>query len=188
MSDLLSMVTLKDRWKQLLMAPTIDKATSLFATMMLGFFVLCLFSPVLTGRDIQYELMIIIGIAFLVSTFITWWFKKYDQPARDQESARLQAEIDHDYLLKNPKLKETEIKLDCLEQIMNEMSIMRQLLAAALNNKEGNVDRKYYDPNLVNTMHDTPWSTVHVSSYEAGNVGDDADVASEESSEKKPES
>lgn len=161
MSDILSMLVLRDRVKQILMEPTLDKAFTGFSSIMLVAFTVTLLSPLLTG-SIQYELLIMEAVSCVLAALIGILYKHFDQTARDATSKRLKKDIDHDYLIRNPKLKEINITLDCLEMIQNEMSIMRQLLAAALNhNSEHKVDGKYYDPNIVNTQATTtPWNNV----------------------------
>ena len=161
MSDILSMMVLRDRVKQILMEPTLDKGFTAFASVMLVAFTVTLLSPLVTG-NIQYELLILEALSCISATIIGAAYKRFDQEARNANSIRMKNDIDHDYLIQNPKLKETQITLDKLETLCNEMSILRQLVAAALNNKDGKVDDKYYDPNEVNTMGSTPWSKVDV--------------------------
>ena len=173
MSELLSMVSLRDRIKQILLEPTLDKALTTFATIMLVTFLLTLFAPALVGK-IQYELLIVQGVSCILATIMGLLFKHFDQAARDAASARLKAEINHDYLLKNPKLKETQITLDTLETLCNEMSILRQLVEAALNIKIKANGDKYNDPPTADSA--TPWSNVIGSA-----------VATKESDKDKPE-
>jgi len=168
MSDILSMLVLRDRVKQILMEPTLDKGFTAFASVMLVAFTVTLLSPLVTGT-IQYELLILEAVSCVSATVIGGAYKRFDQPARNATSIRLKKDIDHDYLLKNPKLKETEITLDCLETLNNEMSIMRQLLASIANKLiNGDIDSKYYDPNIVNESSDiavsTPWNKKDITS------------------------
>ena len=186
MSDILSMMVLRDRVKQILMEPTLDKGFTAFASVMLVAFTVTLLSPLVTGV-IQQELLILEALSCISATIIGAAYKRFDQEARNANSIRMKKDIDHEYLIKNPKLKETEITLDYIETLQNEMSIMRQLLASIADKLiNGDIDKKYYDPNLVNTdaintdTTDTPWSKKDVN---AGKVKNDPPMDTEKTSE-----
>ena len=157
MSDILSMVALRDRIKQILMEPTLDKAFNGFASIMLVTFLVTIVSP-LIGGQIQYELLIVQGVACILSAIAGLLFKKFDQDARDKASDRLKAEINHQYLLENPKLKDTEIFLDQLEVYNDQLRVLTQLVESALNIKIKENGEKYNDP-ATSADASTPWQT-----------------------------
>ena len=120
MSDILSLLSLKDRLKQLIYAPTVDKGLSIVSTISMTAIVILLFAPFL-WREIQYELFVLAWVSCILSALGALLFKRADQEARDKNSARLKKEIEFDYLIKNPKLKETDItqigRASCRERV-----------------------------------------------------------------------
>lgn len=173
MSDILSMMVLRDRVKQILMEPTLDKGFTAFASVMLVAFTVTLLSPLVTGI-IQHELLILEALSCISATIIGAAYKRFDQESRNATSMRLKKDIDHDYLIRNPKLKETEIKLDCLEMIKDELSILRQLVAIALKDQMPKNGEKFIDPNYGNTTGTmtAPWNKKDTSGSDVKDVID----------------
>lgn len=156
MSSILSMISLKDRLKQLFLEPTLDKAFTTFSTIMLGTFVVTLFTP-LFSSTIQYELLLIQGVSCILSAIAGLLFKHFDQTAREASSERLKKEIEFDYLIKNPKLKETEIFMNQLEVYNDRLTVLCQLVETALNIKIKDNSEKYSDPLTATGSPPVPW-------------------------------
>lgn len=163
MSDVLSMIGLRDRIKQILLEPTLDKAFTTFASIMLVTLLVTMFAPFFTG-EMQLELLIVQAVFCVGSAVAGLLFKKYDQPARDAASDRLKKQIEFDYLIKNPKLKETEITLSALEDIRDELSLLRQILCVAVKDQiNGGTLDKGMDP-ATKDISTTPWANTKIDS------------------------
>lgn len=150
MKSLTDILSIRQQITKILKEPTIDKVWSTLATWCAAMFCLQLAVYLLGLTNEPFELVVIILIVIaasgIVFTLLAVATKRLDQQARTDMSQRELKEMNQIHLLENPKLKETEIYLNDIEEIKQGLHAFATILKALVeknhkrNHKEDPVD------------------------------------------------
>lgn len=121
-------INLKDKLKSLLAEPTLDRAYSTAASILLSAAIVKVFIILLIPPEfIDYVWITFMFLVSFLCMVIAFFYRKFDQDTRDTEHFRKISLMKEKYLIEHKHLDKTEIRLDALEILAQEMEQLKEL-------------------------------------------------------------
>lgn len=143
--SLSDIVGIKNKLIEILNEPTLNKVCDSVCTLLFIAMIINIF----TVQDWEFVLNVL-AVTLAIGAF-GWVYKKFNLPLQVQDDERKKNNIEFDHMIKNPKLEETEIRLDKLDELHNDMNHLRvhfEQLTNTLGDKIIHVEKNLN--NLVN--------------------------------------
>lgn len=127
---------LRKKLVEILNEPTFDKVCKGAGTILIVAGIIKVFVGFAIGvAETDYNFVIFVFVNGVILGIVGFIYKYFDMPVREQENELKKDKVTFDNLIQNPKLKATEMQLDRLDAVMEEMDHIRILLATVLEQK-----------------------------------------------------